>query len=136
MSSLSITDPSLVKPSYESLFGWHLEQSGPRTLFRLPRHVGGEPEQPMPGDVVAVLERAHTAADAVWTPSSRSAGRPTTDFWVADTETAAETATTRGGQLVAEHEVTDTGFRTTVLADPGGARFTTSQRLRGDRRQG
>ena len=134
MSSLSLTDPSLVKPFYELLFGWHPEQSGP-TLFRLPRHVGGQPEQPMPGDVVAVLERTYTAADAVWTRGSRSARRTYNRPLGGRHRDRTETATTRGGQVVAAHEVTDSGFRTAVLADRGGARFT-SQRLRGDRRHG
>jgi len=76
----------------------------------------------MPRDVVAVMGQADATADTVWTP----------DFWVADADAdaAAETATARGGQVLAEPEVTDTGFRTAVLADPGGARFFVSQRLR------
>jgi uncharacterized protein len=122
LSSLSVSDPSSVAPFYESLFGWQAQESGPATLFRLPGYVGGAPEQHVPRGVVAVMKQADAAADAVWTP----------DFWVADADAAAEAATARGGQVVVEPEVTDTGFRTAVLADPGGARFSVSQPLDGD----
>ena len=47
-------------------------------------------------------------------------------------DAAAETATARGGQVVAEPGFTDTGSRTALLADPGGARFSVSQLLHGD----
>ncbi len=83
ISSLAVGDPSSVAPFYESLFGWQTEKSGATTLFRLPGYAGGEPDQLVPRDVVAVMQ-----ADAA----------------------AAETATARGGHVVAEPKVTGMGF--------------------------
>ena len=119
MSSLGVADPSSVIPFYEQLFGWRTEDFGPATLFRLPGFVGGEPEQPVARDVVAVMS-VNTSTGPVWS----------LDFWVADAGVAAETATAHGGRVVEQPNDTEIGFRTAVLADPGGATFSVSQLLR------
>ena len=41
---------------YREVFGWATESFAPElTLFRLPGYVGGQPAQPVPRDVVAVM---------------------------------------------------------------------------------
>jgi predicted enzyme related to lactoylglutathione lyase len=48
------------------------------------------------------------------------------DFWIADADAAAQQAESAGGRVVSRP--TDIpGFRTTVLEDPAGARFSASQ---------
>lgn len=116
MSSLRVADPSLVTPFYLSLFGWEAEEFGPVTLFRLSGYLGEEPDQPVLREVVATMEQVD--ADPVWRP----------DFWVDDTDAAAETALARGGQVIAAPADTDLGFRTAVLADPTGGTFSVSRR--------
>ena len=75
--------------------------------------MGGEPQQPVPRDVVAVM----TAADgqANWS----------VDFWTKDADATAETAKQLGGSVVAGPFDTPVG-RTAVLADPEGAVFSVS----------
>ncbi len=88
-------------------------------MWRLPGYVGGEPQQPVPRDVVAAMEPAQPDAAPEWA----------VDFCVADADTTARTAAARGGRvLVAPHD-TDIGFRTAILADPEGATFSVSQLL-------
>ena len=88
MSSLSVAEPASVVPFYGALFGWQTQEFGPVTLFRLPGFVGGEPEQPVARDVVAVMMQ-DPSRDPVWA----------LDFWVADADAAAATATARGQQV-------------------------------------
>lgn len=118
MSSLFTPDPSAAEAFYGSVFGWEAMSFGPgMSLFRLPGYVGGEAEQPVPRDVVATMapdegERGH------WRP----------DFWIADAEQAAAAAERLGGEVVeppAEFE--GAPFKSAVLADPAGARFSVSQ---------
>ncbi|WP_343923714.1 hypothetical protein [Rhodoglobus aureus] len=42
MNTLSTPDPAAVADFYREVFGWHLQQSGSRTLWQLPQYVGGE----------------------------------------------------------------------------------------------
>lgn len=101
---------------YGELFGWEREAFGPATLFRLPGYVGGEPEQPVPRDVVAAMVPGE--GPAVWA----------VDFWVQDAEATARTAVEHGGAVIAEPFAQEP-FRRAVLADPGGAVFSVSQLL-------
>ena len=71
--------PACAQTTYGSMFGWGTESFGPATIFRLPRFVGGEPQQPVPRDVVAVMMPGDAAA---WTP----------DFRVHDADTVATRA--------------------------------------------
>jgi hypothetical protein len=115
MSMLTTRDADAAKAFYRDVFGWAAEPFAPGVeLFRLPGYVGGEPEQPVPRDVVAVL--AAGDGDSVWS----------VDFWIDDAELAAARATELGGSVVvAPHEIP--GFVNTVIADPTGAVLSLSQ---------
>ena len=60
MSLLNTGDPDGATAFYSALFGWEAESLGEMTLWRLPGYVGGEPQQPVPRDVVAVDDAAAT----------------------------------------------------------------------------
>lgn len=117
MSMMSTGDVDAAKAFYRDLFGWNSEPFAPGVeLFRLPGYVGGEPHQPVPRDVVAVL--AAGEGDAMWN----------VDFWIDDAESAAARATELGGSVVvAPREIP--GFVNTVIADPAGAVLSLSQLL-------
>src|SRR5205823_2267801 len=105
---------------YGSVFGWRAEAFGfgeqQVKLWRLPGYVGGEPQQPVPRDVVGVMMASNGGAPAHWN----------VDFWIADAEQAATTTKRLGGEVVMGP--TDVpGFRTVVLRDPQGATFSVSQ---------
>ena len=121
MSSLRTSDPDGVRSFYGDVFGWQAEAFGPPEagvwMWRLPGYVGGEPEQPVPRDVVAMMFRADDA-----TPNWRP------DFWIADVNAAAAKATELGGSVVeAPADVPGIPFRSALLADGNGARFSLSQ---------
>jgi uncharacterized protein len=115
MSLLSTPDPEAAKAFYGDLFGWTTESFGPATLFRLSGYVGGEPSQPVPRDVIAVMVEGE--APAVWRP----------DFWVADIDAAVETASAQGGTTVAPPYDAAPNMKQAVLADPQGATFSITQ---------
>ena len=122
MSVLATTNLESSKAFYGDVFGWRPEEfdaAGTRmTLWRLPGYVGGEPEQPVPRDVVAVMvggEGSPAAAPPRWTVG----------FWVDDADATAERAARlRGHVVVPPHDTP--GFRSAVLADPNGAVFSVS----------
>jgi uncharacterized protein len=119
MSALSSPDPDRAETFYGQLFGWEREAfsigDAELSLWRLPGFVGGEPHQPVPRDVVAVMMRGEPDAPAVWG----------VDFWVADADAAAARAAAMDGATVmAPHDTP--GFRRAVLADPAGAVFSVS----------
>jgi predicted enzyme related to lactoylglutathione lyase len=124
MSALSTADPAAVAPFYGRVFGWETDvfEMGDLsvTLFRLPGYVGGEPEQPVPRDVVATVVPPGNGGQPQWN----------VDFWIADVDAAIAAAASAGGQVVAgPYEFP--GFREAVLADPNGATFTVSQLMLG-----
>ncbi len=122
MSALNTDDPDAAQAFYGDLFGWRAEpfQAGPGVelwLWRLPGYVGGEPEQPVPRDVVAAMSKASAEAPVPgWS----------VDFWIDDADVAAASAPELGGRVVAPPSEM-AGFRRTVLADPYGAVFSASQ---------
>jgi predicted enzyme related to lactoylglutathione lyase len=117
MSRLTTADTDAAKAFYGEVFGWEAEAFAPGIeLFRLPGYVGGEPQQPVPRDVVAVLTAGD--GDAVWS----------VDFWIADARAAAARARELGGKVVAEPQQIP-GFVNTVIADPAGAVVSLSQLL-------
>ena len=128
MSMLSTEDPEGAQAFYGELFGWQAEafDAGPGFefwLWRLPRYVGGEPQQPVARDVVATMTRL--------APNGGQGGpQPnwSVDFWIADADAAAAAAPTLGGTVLAP-PLEAAGFRRTVLADPYGAAFSVSQLL-------
>ncbi len=112
MSVLHTPDPDAAADFYGEVFGWETEPFAPgMTLFRLPGYVGGEPAQPVPRDVVAVM--AADGDHAHW-----RAG-----FWVHDADALAARAGDLGGGVVVAPF--DAGpMRQAVLADPAGAAFS------------
>jgi predicted enzyme related to lactoylglutathione lyase len=113
MSQLVTPDREGAKAFYGALFGWTTETFGPATMFRLPGYVGGEPEQPVSREVVAVMIEGEPARWAV-------------DFWVHDVdETAAKALALDGRALVGPYDM-PLG-RQAVLADPGGASFSVTR---------
>ena len=117
MSLLTTPDPDGAKAFYGELFGWEAEEFGPSLwLFRLPGYVGGEPEQPVPRDVVAAMTAGEVTARRRWS----------VDFWIADADAAAAAAPGLGGSVVAE-PFEEAMFRRAVLAAPDGATFSVSQ---------
>jgi uncharacterized protein len=122
MSMLETTEPAAAKAFYADVFGWTAETTdvggSEMTLLRLPGYVGGEPEQPVPRDVVAVLV------------ATEGRSRWSVGFWIDDADRAAAEATGLGGSvIVAPHDIP--GFRNTILADPEGAAFSVSQLVMG-----
>lgn len=126
MSMLSTDDPDSAHAFYGELFGWRAAafDAGPGAdvwLWQMPGYVGGEPGQPVPRDVVAVMMRS--PAGEPGPPPSWSV-----DFWIDDADGAASRAPDLGGRVVAPpHQMA--GFRRTILADPHGAVFSASQLL-------
>ncbi len=116
MSVLHNREPDTSEAFYRAVFGWGAEAFGPpgMKLCRLPGFVGGEPAQPVPRDVVAVMAPISDAD----TPSHWRVG-----FWVDDADSVAEKATQLGGRAVAE-PFDAGGMRQAVLADPAGAVFS------------
>jgi uncharacterized protein len=115
MSVLNTTDPDRAATFYRDLFRWNTEGEG-FSLCRLPGYVGGEPEQPVPRDVIAVMLAAENGAESHW-----SVG-----FWVDDVDATADTASRIGGEVLVPPNDTEIA-RQAVLADPEGAAFSVSK---------
>jgi uncharacterized protein len=119
MSALNPGDRERAESFYGSVFGWTVDsfQLGDIDvgLFRLPGYVGGEPEQPVPRDLVATM-----------IPQPGRAPAWGVDFWVDDVDRAAAAAGDSGGSVVSPPEDVP-GFRQAVLADPNGVPFSVSQ---------
>lgn len=119
MSLLTTSDPDGARRFYGELFDWQAEEFIPTVwLFRRPGYVGGEPEQPVPRDVVAAMTAPQDGQDG---PAGWSV-----DFWIADADAAAEATPRLGGTVLAEPFHNGT-FRRTVLAAPDGATFSVSE---------
>ena len=112
MSALTTPDAETASAFYAEVFGWETDSFGPYTLFRLPGFVGGEPQQPVPRDLVAVGQPGETPHWSV-------------DFWVDDVDAAAEHAAQLGGAVIAPPADAPVG-RTALLQDPQGAVFSVS----------
>ena len=124
MSSLSTNDPEGAKRFYSELFGWDTRSfemgGGEITMFTVPGYVGGEPQQPVPRDVVAVM--APPSGDAEGPP------RWAVDFWVADVDAAVSKLVAAGGEVLAPpYDLTGAGLRQAVVRDPEGAALTLTQ---------
>jgi predicted enzyme related to lactoylglutathione lyase len=116
MSVLATPDPAGAAAFYGTLFGWTTEAFGPMTMFRLPGYVGGEPQQPVSREVIAVMRPADDGERPGW-----HAG-----FWVSDVDEAAASAERLGGSALSPPGPSPTG-RAAVLADPAGIAFGVSQ---------
>jgi len=125
MSLLQTSDKATAVGFYEEVFGWRAETidlgGTELTLWRLPGYVGGEPEQPVPRDMVGgmvALGEEQIRADV--------APHWSVDFWIDDADVAAANTPALGGAvLAAPHDMPP--FRRTVIADPHGAAFSVSQ---------
>jgi uncharacterized protein len=121
MSQLNTRDAEGAKRFYGAVFGWETDSFDADgfevTLWRLPGFEGGEPQQPVPRDLVCVM-----------TPAQDDDAPPqwSVDFWVDDVDAAAERARELGGDVVAPPFDTPVG-RTAVLTDPQGAAFSVSR---------
>jgi len=120
MSTLSTDSFERAEAFYGAVFGWRAESielgGSEIALWRLPGYVGGEPQQPVPRDVVGVMVPASGETPAQWS----------VDFWVPDADAAAASAVSLGGSVIAAPREIP-GFRNAVLADPSGAAFSVSQ---------
>ncbi|MBO0844438.1 MAG: VOC family protein [Nocardioides sp.] len=124
MNALRTPDPEPAAAFYGAVFGWNTEPFGPASLFRLPGYVGGEPSQPVPRDVVAVMMPSPEGTPTAWG----------TDFWVSDADDAAATVERMGGHVL-QGPYDAPPFRQAVVADCGGAVFSVSE-LRPDQLPG
>jgi hypothetical protein len=124
MSALQTRAPERAKAFYTEVFGWATDTmdagESEIILWRVPGYVGGEPQQPVPRDVVGVMM---AMGDDVPAELPAQWG---VDFWVHDADATAEKAVELGGGvLVAPHDTP--GFRNAVLVDPQGAAFSVSK---------
>jgi uncharacterized protein len=123
MSALHTPDPDGAKAFYGDVFGWGSETldlgAAEVTLWRLPGYVGGEPEQPVPRDVIATMAPiAGAEAPPRWS----------VDFWVDDIDATAEMAAQLGGEVVTPpYDIPAAALRQAVLADPQGATFSVTK---------
>lgn len=112
MSALHTPEPDAAARFYRDLFGWETDEFAPGiSLFRLPGYVGGEPMQPVPRDVIAVM--AKDDGPARWS----------VDFWVDDADALAARAPDLGGSVLVE-PFDSIPTRQAVVADPFGAVFS------------
>jgi uncharacterized protein len=122
MSALNTPDPEAAAAFYGTVFGWTLDsfKAGDMEigLFRLPGYVGGEPEQPVPRDLVATI--FPPGGETGWS----------LDFWIDDADRAVAAATEHGGSVVSPVAEDIPPFRSAVLADPNGVSFSVSQLVR------
>jgi uncharacterized protein len=122
MSPLHTRDPERSAAFYHDVFGWEPEgmDGGGVSLMRLPGFVGGEPLQPVPRDVVAVMAPMSSEQFPDEVPSHWSV-----DFWVKDADATAAKASELGGTVIMQpFDVPGVGLRQAVLADPQGAAFS------------
>jgi hypothetical protein len=127
MSVLNTRDPKASAAFYGAVFGWVPEAmdagGGGIEMMRLPGFEGGEPEQPVPRDVVAVMVPISDDQFPEEMPSHWGV-----DFWVEDADATAEKAAEQGGTVIAPpYDVPGVGLRQAVLADPQGATFSVTR---------
>ena len=113
MSQLSTPDLEAAAAFYGELFGWTTESFGEITMFRLPGYVGGEPQQPVSREVVALMGGAQPSVPPHWSAN----------FWDQDVDATTAKAVELGGSAVAPPFDTPIS-RMAVLADPAGVAFS------------
>jgi predicted enzyme related to lactoylglutathione lyase len=86
-------------------------------MFRLPGYVGGEEQQPVPRDVVAVMVPSSEDGPARWS----------VDFWIDDVDRAVDDVRRLGGSVLAGPYDAPPSFAQAVVADPGGAVLSLSE---------
>lgn len=125
MSALTTHDPEGAKRFYGEVFAWETDSfdlgGAEMSLWRRPGYVGGEPQQPVPRDVIATM--LPMPADA-----GEAAPSWTVDFWVANLDQAVPTATGLGAALLSgPYDIPSAGMRQAVIADPQGAPLSLTQ---------
>jgi uncharacterized protein len=126
MSALHGADLEASKAFYGALFGWESETfdlgDAQMTMWKLPGYVGGEPQQPVARDVIAISAPADGSA------SGDEPANWSVDFWVRDLdETVARAAELGGRAVVPPYEIPATGMRQAVVADSQGATLSLTQ---------
>ena len=120
MSALSTGDPDFCRTFYGEVFGWETDTfdngTAEVTLWRLPGYVGGEPQQPAPRDVVAVMASLNNGSPPHWS----------VDFCVDDADATATRAVELGGFVLAG-PFDIPRFRCAVFKDPQGAVLSISK---------
>jgi uncharacterized protein len=123
MSALSTPDPEDAKRFYGAVFDWEtatFDAGGLEiTMWTVPGYLGGEPQQPVPRDVVATMA-----------PPGNGGAPPhwSVDFWIRDVDESAATVAELGGKVLAEpYDIPNTGLRQGMFADPQGATFSLTQ---------
>jgi uncharacterized protein len=127
MSLLNARDPEAAKAFYATVFGWGSDtfETGDAaiTMFRLPGFVGGEPQQPVPRDVVATMAPMSAERFPEDVPSHWSV-----DFWIGSVDSSVERTAALGGEvLVPPYDIPDTVLRQAAVADPQGAAFSITE---------
>lgn len=127
MSTLHTPDPADAAEFYDEAFGWEPEPvaGSAVTLFRLPGYVGGDPGQPIPRDVVAVMATTEREPDGPAVPPHWNV-----NFAVEDADVISARAADLGGNVLVGPMDTP-GFRSAVLIDPQGAAFSVSHPVPG-----
>ena len=119
MSILSFRDPEEAKTFYAAAFGWDSDTfaTGDEELmlWRLLGYVGGEPRQPAPRDVVAVMVPTNSDAPAHWG----------VNFWVDDADATAAKASELGAAIIVPPFITPVS-RDALIAAPQGGVFSVS----------
>ena len=124
MSALITDDPEGAKRFYPEVFGWETKSfdmgDAEMVMWTVPGYVGGEPQQPVPRDVVATMlpPDADGEAPPHWG----------VDFWIADVDAAAakvDGARRPGAGRALRHP--HTGLRQAVVMDPQGATLSLTQ---------
>jgi hypothetical protein len=91
-------------------------------MWHVPGYVGGEPQQPVPRDVVATMTPKADQFPGDVPPHW------SVDFWVGEVDGAAEKAAELGGRVVAPpYDIPGTPLRQAVLTDPHGAAFSVTK---------
>jgi predicted enzyme related to lactoylglutathione lyase len=113
MSALHTPDPERASAFYASLFGWQTTAvpSEDLTFFSLPGYRGGEADQAMSRDVVAVMS-----------PTQPGSGIPphwAVNFRVDDADAVAARAEALGGRVLIP-PTDGRGFRSALIGDPQG----------------
>jgi uncharacterized protein len=126
MSLLNTRDTEGSKDFYGKVFGWTSQSFGlggdEITMLRLPGFVGGEPEQPVPRDVVATMAPMNSGQPEKVPPHW------SVDFWVDDVDAVADSAARLGGAVIAApYDIPEVGLRQAALADPQGATFSVTR---------
>jgi uncharacterized protein len=124
MSGLTTSDPEGAKRFYPEVFGWGMDvmDAGGAEfgMFIVEGYLGGEPQQPVRRDVVAMMVPPGTDGDA---PPHWSV-----DFWIADVDAGVAKVRELGGEVLAEpYDIPGTGLRQAAVRDPQGAALTLTQ---------